>query len=358
MNADKDLDNLVDYIGHTFSIYDDSIIRFMLETREETNGKESEYEEFVEPMCELLKELPAFRDRLKDLLARHIILKNKIHRVELGVIGDFSSGKSSFINSILGESLCPTNLAAATKTITKFIYGDEKEIRDAYSDEVYSDDEYKASASHQGGKKAAKLFEYSYPSSILKNISLYDTPGFSNAQNSEDTLSTLEQVAGLDAVFLVVDINKGDISASLMEKIEQIRQTQPRLIWHVILNKADTKPPSARQKVAEHILCNYAFVQSCTPYASVSTKFDQSLPKSEILKIIQDIGSKKTQIAKDVLNKDKSECLDELEKILGEIGLYFSRLAEEADDDGGFFVYIIDKIQNLHKRLLNEKFKG
>lgn len=178
-------------------------------------------------------------------------------RIRVAVIGDFSSGKSSFINSLLRQALCPVDVAAATSSITTFKYGDAEQIfllHDADGSGLPSRQrldraEYERMVTHQGGTGQRYEFEIYYPFDGLRDVELYDTPGFNNCQNSDDERITLEKCRLADVIFFVLDINRGDLAADIRERVlVPLRDNSPDLPIYAIANRSDDKPP---RKVAE-----------------------------------------------------------------------------------------------------------
>ena len=46
-------------------------------------------------------------------------------RFNLVVIGEFSRGKSTFVNALLGKNILPSSKEATTNIISKIVYGDQ-----------------------------------------------------------------------------------------------------------------------------------------------------------------------------------------------------------------------------------------
>lgn len=175
--------------------------------------------------------------------------------VELAVIGNFSIGKSTFINSLFCKRICPTAVNPTTSTITKFLYGEIEEIY------LIKENSKKEVCQHIIGKKTnSESFEihYYYPFDILKSITIYDTPGFNNPQNDTDQLITEKISKSVDIVMLLVDINNGGVKDDdLMTLLEQISKANPNLRWYYILNKCDTKSPNKIDKLMSEVKMKY-----------------------------------------------------------------------------------------------------
>ena len=187
-------------------------------------------------------------------------------RVRVAVIGDFSSGKSSFINSLLGQNICPVNVAASTSSITTFKYGDDEAIYlVGNSDKInqsqrrpLSRSEYEKMVTHQGQKGTntdiRHEFEIYYPFDGFRDIELYDTPGFNNPENSQDKVITEEKFKNADVIFFVFDIEKGNISADILNSVLMpMRRDKPDQPMIAIANRADRKPPAAVKRICDEI---------------------------------------------------------------------------------------------------------
>lgn len=165
-------------------------------------------------------------------------------KVRVAVIGDFSSGKSSFINSLLGEKLCPVNVAASTSCVTTFKYGVVKKVcmlEDGKEVEISTSDYDSMVTNPANGNNRYEFVVY-YPFDDLNDISIIDTPGFNNACNDNDERITSEVMIEADVVFFVLDIQKGDVSADMMDLLTGWRDERPDLPLYAVINKSDTKP--------------------------------------------------------------------------------------------------------------------
>ncbi len=197
-----------------------------------------------------------FRSKLIDILEKEAINLFKIiqkykeghERVRVGVIGNFSSGKSTFINSLLGENVCPTAIRPTTSCITQFVYSDVKEvflITDENKFQKISIEKYHKLVEHTGeSSNIPKIykFEYRYPAEILRNIILFDTPGFENPQNPYDEKITEEILFNeTDVVLFIQDINQPDIGEKTRNRINKLKKEKPEISWYFILNKAEEK---------------------------------------------------------------------------------------------------------------------
>ena len=204
------------------------------------------------------KKLNEIENRAFNLLIDRVELEKRSSRVEVGVIGSFSSGKSTFINSLFGKSVCPMAVQPTTSSITKFYYGHQEEIR--VDGKEISQKEYQNISQHQKGdtkNSRTKYIEYAYPFESFNSIVLYDTPGFNNSLNSNDTEVTMKSLESVDVIFFVIDISKGSVD---MESIKKIHALKDKRVY-CILNKSDLKSPKAIEKIKKEIESEKLFLE-------------------------------------------------------------------------------------------------
>ena len=161
----------------------------------------------------ILEKLEEVEKSAFEILKIHLDKDGENEKVEIAIIGDFNSGKSSFINSLLREDVCPVDVSPTTSTITKFIYSDRKKIyliKDDVQEEI-DQKKYNNLSQHKWGQEEERKnykFEYHYPFDGFRDIVLHDTPGF-NSQNKEDDNITIRQAKSADIIFLVLDGLRG-----------------------------------------------------------------------------------------------------------------------------------------------------
>ena len=64
--------------------------------------------------------------------ACHALLDSEY--IDLAVLGQFKSGKSSLLNSVLGESLLPVGALPVTAVVTRLVSGPERAVHVRYTD--------------------------------------------------------------------------------------------------------------------------------------------------------------------------------------------------------------------------------
>ena len=214
----------------------------------------------------LTGELAHKLDSLENGLIDHLV-KQREHQDGLGlltvsVVGDFNSGKSTFINALLGMDICPVGDEPTTASVTYFIHGAQERIERELKDGKripLEKSKYRALACHQKeGDNEPHTFHISINSPILEHIRLVDTPGFNAPPpNTNDTKVTQSAVMESDVLFVLMDINKGNPSDILLDQLDQLSQNSPNGSCQrafLLLNKADDIWPPRRPEVKRDCL--------------------------------------------------------------------------------------------------------
>ena len=146
----------------------------------------------------------------------------------LVVAGEFNSGKSSFINALLGEQVLPEGVTPTTDRITVLRYGDQPAEKDL----------------------EAFLLERTHPSPLLREISIVDTPGTNAIIRRHEEL-TREYVPRSDLVLFVTSADR-PFTESERAFLEQIREWGKKIVF--VINKIDIlQDEDERKQVADFV---------------------------------------------------------------------------------------------------------
>lgn len=279
---------------------------------------------------ELGRRLSSLAGAAKVIISDEVKMLDSTYKAEVVVIGDFSAGKSSFINSLIGKEVCPVNSAATTSSVTKFIFSFDERIKNKTDGKTIDAQEYKKLVTHQGNTKTTYELDYYYPFTPLRGVNLYDTPGFANATGQGDTQLTMKKAKEADAALLLVDINTGSVNDALKGKVSELQKANPDMLFYAVLNKADTKSPSARRKVKDEVMKNFDFFKGCYVYSCApdAEGVDVETAKREIMDDLTRISEAKYKIKTPKFSKDKAEFETDLLSTLKDVKDRLTELAE------------------------------
>ena len=177
--------------------------------------------QFDESLLGLLKKAryTLLDDRLSPSLPLNSALdKLKIRAKEpmkVAITGQFSSGKSTFLNALMAKNILPTGITPVTSKVNYIRYGDELKIRVKYKDgrDEYHDVEHISRFTDQrhGVEDIDYLTLYS-PLNMLKDIVFVDTPGLNSLAHTDTqtTIKVLNEVDGI--IWLTLLDNAGKMS--------------------------------------------------------------------------------------------------------------------------------------------------
>jgi GTPase SAR1 family protein len=212
------------------------------------------------PESSALEELARLERRCMDISFFRYEVETGAARLNVAVIGGYSAGKSSFINSLLGEPLCPVADEPTTSSVTEFTHADLTRILDLESGDEVTSQEYAMAVRHPppGAEPLPpRRFRYFLPLPELGNISLIDTPGFDNPRNPHDADVTGAIAAAADIVFFVLDANVAQLTDESLRIIRSIRQNGHG-VWYLVLNKVDRKTSQAAASIREKLQASHS----------------------------------------------------------------------------------------------------
>ncbi|HEX2094242.1 MAG TPA: dynamin family protein [Longimicrobiaceae bacterium] len=158
----------------------------------------------------------------------------------LVIAGEFNSGKSSFINALLGERILPEGVTPTTDRINLLRHGDAvgEELLEAY------------------------LLERTHPAEILRDLHVVDTPG-TNAIVREHEELTRDFVPRSDLVLFVTSADR-PFTESERAFLEQIRAWGKKIV--LVVNKVDIlATPQDRDEVLRFVRDNGTALLGETP---------------------------------------------------------------------------------------------
>ena len=167
-----------------------------------------------------------------------ILEESKRFKINVLFVGSFSAGKSALLNCLIGKNILEESQAPETAIATE-LYDSEEE----YTVLNKEDGSRKIITSKISEEdiKNSKYIECYVSSENIKKLSDYtivDTPGFDSGIERHNK-ALMQYIGTGTAYVLVVDVEKGTLSKSVLNFIDEIMGYEADII--VVLNKCDKK---------------------------------------------------------------------------------------------------------------------
>lgn len=193
----------------------------------------------------------------------YILYDKLIGKTVVALGGGFSSGKSSFLNSIMNQSILPEDINPSTSVPTYIVNDNDVSAFgiNSFNSKVNLDINDIKYLSHGFGKNSGgkeitlghlltNLF-ISVPSQPYKNIVMLDTPGYSKADSISYSAKTDEKIArnqlnSANYIVWFITADSGIITDSDVKFLQSIDAEIPVL---VLINKADKIMPNELNEV-------------------------------------------------------------------------------------------------------------
>ena len=190
------------------------------------------------------------------------------HSVQIGFLGDFSSGKSTLINELTGvEDLMPTHLEPCTANSGQVVSTPDLEAPEYFRVDpngemtsISRPDFDDLACGRMDGRPLVRLPPRAgFPAGFM----FLDTPGLSTLIK-EHTEVTLGELPFVDAAVICVDIRKGGLTSTVTEFLKSpgIRHLKHRFL--IALTFADQLSVTTRQEVAEKVAGTLSHTVDCS----------------------------------------------------------------------------------------------
>ena len=245
--------------------------------------------ELADCLLTLLHVVEARHDDDQVVFLRSLAGRLAEDRFQLAVVGQFSRGKSTLMNAILGAPYLPTGALPMTSVITTVVYGSEPKATVFRADRgnslpiqttIGNLERYVAQASTEREELRVASALVELPAEILRlGFSFVDTPGVGSAI-TENTATTVGFLPEADAVVFVTSFDS-PITEAELTFLKDVRREVGRIF--VVLNKADlVTSPEERADVEAFVSARLGEVGLAgTEVFSISAR-DGLLAKQEV----------------------------------------------------------------------------
>ena len=293
------------------------IAELLHEDSSEIRKKVNEFRKKIDHLFEKLKEI-SLKNELEFYTTFHTLCE-KLYTVQkvkklsdktvVSFGGKFSSGKSSFINSIAGLNNVLPEAQAPTTSIPTYIVSSDIDARiantidgrvcelsleqiDALSHKFL--DEFKINLAPFVESIIVESSQYS----LDPKSALLDTPGYTKAEDHVDAQQVLtdkirarEQLKITDFLIWLIDIDNGTITENDIEFIDKLGIQTPILI---VFNKADLKDEENVTKIVEEAQKTTRLMQTkCFGVAAYSSRENKEYTDRVIEKFFDHVTKSK-----------------------------------------------------------------
>jgi len=201
-------------------------------------------------------------DGLVEDQARALLARLAEDRLRLAVAGQFSRGKTTLMNAILGGDFLPTGALPMTSVVTTVTYGSRARASVRRRDATLPIEvpltelaDYVARSGTQRSILQVLSAAVELPSDLLRlGIAFVDTPGI-GSEDATSTATTRQYLPEADAAVFVTGFDS-PLSSTELAFLTELRQRVGRLF--IVINKRDLASPDQLADVEEYVSARLA----------------------------------------------------------------------------------------------------
>ncbi|MDN5063413.1 dynamin family protein [Aliarcobacter butzleri] len=172
---------------------------------------------------------------------------NSNHKFKIAVVGEFNTGKSTLINSLIGKNILPTGILPTTNQVVTLENTDEQESIKK-SNEIYplNDENIKVSNKYGSNFEIKAHFEQ------MKNFIFLDTAGTNDYTKLSDEI-VFDLIGEVDIVLFIMD-SMQVLSESEFKFLSKLIRKKDINKFLFVINKVDLKSDEEKIELVEHII--------------------------------------------------------------------------------------------------------
>jgi len=172
--------------------------------------------------------------------------------IDVAILGQFKSGKSSFFNSLIGKPILPVGVIPVTTTITRLQYGKRERAIARHFDgqqtevDIEAIEEFTSEAKNPANQKNVEVVDVELPSlEKYAGLRLVDTPGLGSIfkYHMETSENWLPEVG---TALLAISSDR-PLAQNDLQLIRDLRKHTPKIV--LLLTKADLLSPEQQKEV-------------------------------------------------------------------------------------------------------------
>jgi predicted GTPase len=295
------------------------ILKIFVKEFNDINNQEIKYADNITDKIKYVKNELTKNEFYPSLTLINVLNKLSIRANEpmkVAITGQFSSGKSTFLNALISKEILPTGITPVTSKVNFIKYGDEYKLEIHYDDgriEFHPVEALKDFTDQRQNTKDIKYLTLYVPYDTLKDITFVDTPGL-NSQSVDDTKTTMNVLKDVDGIiWLTLIDNAGKLSE---QKALAMLLKNSNIKSLCVLNQKDRFCDSEIEKTSNYIKEKFSdFFDEVIP---ISAKLALKARKNDKHQMIQENIDKLSLIFKKELQK----------KIYGDISFFSDKYEE------------------------------
>lgn len=211
-------------------------------------------------MIERQKSFVAYLEQLATLLdgteiAHDLQLVERLNKTELlvPVVGAFSAGKSSLLNTLMGKSVLPVGIAPETELATELRYSPESyllAIDNHGAEERLPVDALKTINARAKELSHLQLYIDSPALKQLAPLVLVDMPGYGSSLESHNKAIAFYLPRGVHFV-VVTSVEDGNLTQSMVRRLDEVKAYGGSFTF--VLSKANLRSPAQVEEVRGYI---------------------------------------------------------------------------------------------------------